>query len=203
MKRNHSVIFRLFNFYIAATMSLLAFTACSERDDTVQEYADWKNKNEQFFEAAYLSDDYDLKLKKYSLGTSYVAGHTDYVLVDKLGSEMGAPEVTPYLSDTVQIHYVGRLIPSPSYSTGYQFDQSYLAPFDIDTAVPSKFAVSAVVPGFGTALMQMHRGDYWLVVVPYQLGYGTSENGTIPAYSTLIFEVRLEDFWTKEKGDRY
>jgi len=41
------------------------------------------------------------------------------------------------------------------------------------------------------------------VTVPYQLGYGTSDSGDIPAYSTLIFEIRLEDFWTDKKGDRY
>ena len=48
----------------------------------------------------------------------------------------------------------------------------------------------------------MHRGDYWRVTIPYQLGYGTSDNGAIPAYSTLIFDLWLQDFWTKKKGDR-
>lgn len=189
--------------YIFVGLSLFALASCDEKDDTVEEFADWKNKNEQFFESAYLTEDYDMKLRKYSLGTDYVAGHTDYVLVKKLSGEVGVPESTPYLTDTVQVHYVGHLIPSPSYSTGFQFDQSYLAPFDIYTAVPSKFAVNTVVTGFGTALLHMHRGDHWQFIVPYQLGYGTVENGAIPAYSTLIFEVFLEDFWTKKKGDRY
>ena len=40
----------------------------------------------------------------------------------------------------------------------------------------------------------MHRGDYWRVYIPYQLGYGAVKNGTIPAYSTLIFELALIDF---------
>ena len=127
----------------------------------------------------------------------------DYVLVKEVSSEEDAPEATPYLNDTVQIHYVGNLIPSPSYSAGYQFDQSYLEPFDWDTAVPRKFAVNGVVTGLTTALLKMHKGDHWVIAVPYQMGYGTVDNGEIPAYSTLIFEVRLEEFWTKRKGDRY
>ena len=28
------------------------------------------------------------------------------------------------------------------------------------------------------------------------------DNGAIPAYSTLIFDLWLQDFWTKKKGDR-
>jgi len=49
----------------------------------------------------------------------------------------------------------------------------------------------------------MHRGEGWIVTIPYQLGYGTTESGVIPAYSTLVFEIFLMDFWNKEEGDRY
>ena len=44
--------------------------------------------------------------------------------------------------------------------------------------------------------------DNWIVYIPYQLGYGTVVRGSIPAGSTLIFDLRMEDFWTKTKGDR-
>lgn len=189
--------------YIIACLSLLVLVSCSEKDDAVVEYADWKNKNEQFFEAAFLAHEYDQALLKYSLTDETSTKYSDYVLVKEVSSEEDAPEATPYLNDTVQIHYVGNLIPSPSYSAGYQFDQSYLEPFDWDTAVPRKFAVNGVVTGLTTALLKMHKGDHWVIAVPYQMGYGTVDNGEIPAYSTLIFEVRLEEFWTKRKGDRY
>ena len=52
----------------------------------------------------------------------------------------------------------------------------------------------SLVDGFTTALMSMHRGDHWTVYIPHQLGYGTSASGTVPAYSTLIFDLRLVDF---------
>lgn len=174
--------------------------SCSEKDDTVNEYGDWQKKNEQYFEAAYLAHDYDFSLRKYSLTEDAATDHTDYVLVDVLGE--GSGTASPYLTDSVSVHYVGHLIPSPSYAAGYQFDQSFQAPFDASTAVASRFTVNGVVSGFATALLKMHRGDHWLVTIPYQLGYGISDSGSIPGYSTLIFEIILEDFWTKKKGDR-
>ena len=58
-------------------------------------------------------------------------------------------------------------------------------------------AVSNVVDGFATALMHMHPGDHWMVYIPYQLGYGTTGNGSIPAYSMLRFEIALDSYHSK------
>ena len=49
--------------------------------------------------------------------------------------------------------------------------------------------------GFATALLNMRRGDHYRVYIPYQLGYGSSDNSSIPGGSTLIFDLRLVDFW--------
>jgi FKBP-type peptidyl-prolyl cis-trans isomerase FklB len=38
------------------------------------------------------------------------------------------------------------------------------------------------------------NGDIWRIYIPYTLGYGTSNSSTIPAYSTLIFDVNLVGF---------
>ena len=184
-------------------IALLAFTACSEKDDTPEEYPDWKNKNENYFETAFLAHEYNFSLEKFSLAEGVVAAHTDYVLVEVI-EEGKEGNLTPYLTDSVLVHYVGHLLPSTTYTKGYQFDKSYLEPFDEDTAVPAGMTVKSTCIGFATALMNMHRGDHWRVTIPYQLGYGTSgsSDGNIPGYSTLIFEIQLVDFWTKEKGDR-
>ncbi len=189
--------------YILAALSLFAMASCSEQSDAVEEYPDWKNKNEQYFERVYLAEEYDVALRKYSLTDDVATKSTDYVLVNKVLEVEGAPEATPYLTDTVLVHYEGRLLPSTTWTTGYIFDKSYIDPFDFDTAKPKQLVVNGVLPGFSTALQKMHKGDLWIVTIPYQLGYGTSVNGEIPAYSTLIFEIRLEDFWTNKKGDRY
>ena len=53
-----------------------------------------------------------------------------------------------------------------------------------------------LVDGFATALQHMRRGDHWMVYIPYQLGYGSQSQTGVPAYSTLIFDLRLVDFWS-------
>ena len=191
---------KLLPFYLFTL--LLLFISCSEKDDAVEEYPDWKNKNDKFFENAYQAHDYDIALKKFSLMESVTAAHTDYVLVDVI--EEGYGGESPYLTDSVLVHYAGHLIPSSTYTEGFPFDQSYQEPFDYDTAVPSAMALNNTRIGFATALQKMHRGDYWRVTIPYQMGYGASgtSDGLIPGYSTLIFDIRLEDFWTKKRGDR-
>ena len=184
-------------FYLFTLLTL--FASCKEEDDTVQEYADWQAKNEAYFEEQYqahaVNSSRSFIIKKVSLPDTLSlskASHTDCVLVDVL--EEGDGGVSPLLTDTVEVHYRGWLIPSPSYPAGYQFDSSYTDVFDPDVAVPSSFAVNGVVEGFATALQHMHRGDYWRVTIPYQLGYGTADYSSLPAYSTLIFNIRLEDF---------
>ena len=39
--------------YLFVCLSLLGFASCSEKDDTVAEYANWQAKNEAYFEQAY------------------------------------------------------------------------------------------------------------------------------------------------------
>ena len=74
----------------------------------------------------------------------------------------------------------------------YVFDQSWTGEFDEATAKPSTFAVTGtVVDGFSTLLQYMHIGDKWRVYIPYQLAYGEKVQGSVPAYSTLIFDVEL------------
>ena len=60
---------------------------------------------------------------------------------------------------------------------------------------------NSLIDGFATALQQMRRGDRWMVYRPYQLGYGASGSGEIPGYSTLIFDLRLVDFWSPQVGE--
>jgi FKBP-type peptidyl-prolyl cis-trans isomerase len=39
--------------------------------------------------------------------------------------------------------------------------------------------------------MNMVEGDRWKVVMPQYLGYKDNATGDIPAYSTLIFDIKL------------
>lgn len=100
---------------------------------------------------------------------------------------------------------MGRLIPSTTYTSGLIFDKSWSSDkFNAATSRPVHSYIgltydaegkpTSLVDGFTTALMSMHRGDHWTVYIPYQLGYGEKNSGVVPAYSTLIFDLRLNDF---------
>lgn len=192
-------------------LCLLAFlplmTSCSEADEENEEWANWQERNETFFEQQYQTHANATAtryiLPSWSMPASRALSdvpHTSCILVDVIESGIGT--TSPYFTDSVAINYSGRLMPSEHYTLGYEFDRSYLSEYDPDVDVPGRFAVSGVVEGFATALQKMHRGDRWRVIVPYQLGYGTADQTSIPGYSTLVFEIELLDFWTEEQGDR-
>jgi len=42
-----------------------------------------------------------------------------------------------------------------------------------------------------TALQNMEVGDKWEVWIPQELGYGAIPQTSIPAYTTLVFEIEL------------
>ncbi len=198
-----------FRNIIWCLLAVLALASCKEEDDAVEEFANWQETNDAYFSKlvwevqqgfSSLPQQWVL-IPCYTMPeVGYTLNYYDYVVAEKL--EQGSGTTSPLLTDSVEVHYSGRLLPSASYPKGYQFDSSYAGTFDPVLATPSKFAVLGVVKGFSTALMNMHRGDHWRIYIPYQLAYGATARTAVPAYSTLIFDLRLEDFWRKTKGDR-
>ena len=206
MEKRHRIIkgrVKVIPFYLFTL--LLLISSCSETDSDQVEYPDWQNKNEAYFEQQYQAHSASNIFAKWSMGEGVTAAHTDCILVDRIEEGMGGN--SPYYNDSVVIHYSGHLLPSTSYPSGMVFDKSYLKSTP-DQAVdaPARIAVSSTtgtvsyyrmptcsdfVAGFATALQHMHRGDHWRVTIPHQLAYGASANGSIPAYSTLIFDIWL------------
>lgn len=189
----------------AMLMAVCGLASCSEEDNTVEEYPDWQATNDNYFN--HLSDSVTAlldadptrtdwkRLKTWSKTDESAGSNTDYIIVHVEDTAPATETVSPLFTDTVSVSYVGRVLPSVSYPTGWVFDRTYSGSFDPELSARVQFAVNGVVDGFSTAVQYMRRGDRWTVYIPYQLGYGTSANGTIPAYSTLIFEIALYDFW--------
>ncbi|MCI9607231.1 MAG: FKBP-type peptidyl-prolyl cis-trans isomerase [Muribaculaceae bacterium] len=88
---------------------------------------------------------------------------------------------TPTESDLVKVHYTGKLI------DGTVFDSS------VDRGEPADFAITQVVPGFGEGLKMMNKGSKYILYIPSNLAYGDNATGSIPAGSTLVFEVEVLD----------
>ena len=125
---------------------------------------EYKLKNEAFMQALR---DGEEELFEISQG----------VLVKIL--KQGEGERCPRGGNVVTVHYKGSLI------NGRVFDNSW------ERGYPEAFRLSDLIVGWQIALTQMHVGDHWMIYIPYELGYGTRASGPIPAYSTLIFEVKL------------
>jgi len=183
---------------LCALVMPLCLVSCSETNETDEEFADWQSRNETYFSNIYekaVSDKSGsyMVLHNYSFEDSVRHNYTDYIVVEKL--ENGTGSGCPMFTDSVMVNYRGRLIPSTSYPEGYVFDENYSGEYNASTAKPTQLYVGNLVDGFATALQYMHIGDRWRVYVPYQLGYGTTDNDEIPAYSTLVFDIALMAYY--------
>lgn len=85
----------------------------------------------------------------------------------------------PAGESTVRVHYHGTLL------DGSVFDSSY------QRGEPAEFPVNGVIAGWTEALQLMNAGSKWRLYVPSELAYADQAVGTIPAHSTLVFDVEL------------
>ncbi len=87
----------------------------------------------------------------------------------------------PAATDRVKVHYHGTL------TDGTVFDSS------VERGEPIVFGLSQVIAGWTEGVQLMPVGSKFRFYIPQELGYGERAAGSIPPYSTLIFEVELLD----------
>lgn len=86
----------------------------------------------------------------------------------------------PKATDSVKCHYEGFLV------DGTLFDSS------LQRGEPATFPLGGVIAGWTEGLQLMKEGAKYRFFIPYNLGYGEAgAAGSIPPYSTLIFDVEL------------
>ena len=85
----------------------------------------------------------------------------------------------PSATDKVKVHYHGTLI------DGTVFDSS------VERGEPITFGLNQVIKGWTEGVQLMPIGSKFKFYIPQELGYGAQNAGSIPPYSTLIFEVEL------------
>lgn len=87
---------------------------------------------------------------------------------------------SPKATDTVKVHYAGRLL------DGTEFDSSYRR------GAPAQFPVNGVIAGWTEALQTMREGEKRRLFIKSDLAYGDrGYPGVIPGGALLTFDVEL------------
>lgn len=92
--------------------------------------------------------------------------------------------------DLVKVYYSGYLIEDDATNgiqDGYEFDSM------IDGYEPFSFTVGAgsVITGWDEAMTYMKSGGEAKLIIPSKLAYSSQSQTTIPAYSPLVFYIKV------------
>lgn len=93
----------------------------------------------------------------------------------------GAEGKKPKATDTVHVHYHGTLLNGQVFDSSVQRDE------------PISFPLNQVIAGWTEGLQLMSIGSKYRFFIPSELAYGDQAVGSIPAGSTLVFDVELLD----------
>ncbi len=160
---------KLFSVLVLLVLSL-AMVSCME-SDPVEEYTAEK---EQELLAAYLSD---LTTAGYLVNQTPLGVH--YVMMTE--GEGPFPEA----GDTISVQYVGYLM------DGSIFDTSFKASYDSTWTYIHKEVETPA--GWEDMMSYMNKGSKMEFVIPSSLGYGSTWQGGIPPYSSLVFVAIMKD----------
>ena len=161
-------------------LSLGLLTACDQNapDEAKSEY---RVKNEKYVEDISA----DAAYRKLAFDFSPYAVY--YKVIQGLSE--GAKAQRPLQNSQVEYKYTLKLISGEVLETD-EIVKSWIYRQEGNQRPES------MIRGMQLALQHMSVGEKWEVVIPWQLGYGAytyggSSSSSIPAFSTLIFEVSL------------
>ncbi len=87
---------------------------------------------------------------------------------------------SPKPTDTVKVHYRGRLVDGTEFDSSYQHGQ------------PASFPLNRVIPCWTEAVQLMRPGGKARVTCPPATAYGErGAGGVIPPNATLVFDIEL------------
>lgn len=123
---------------------------------------------------SYLQEGQTLNLAEFKSGEHAI---TYKIIKEGNGSK-------PYAGEKLTVHYTGHLLDGKN-KVGKKFDSS------VDRGKPFTFTLGSkqVISGWEHTLADMKTGETRIVILPPDQAYGNRATPTIPANSTLIFEI--------------
>ncbi len=166
-----------------AALATLSLTACLS-NSVEDKYKDWRNANTEWFEQQQANTGYykTVTAPWDPNGRVLVHWYNDTMLT--------RDNLKPLYNSGINVKYRGMLYDATP------FDSSYLSTSPADSVV--QFVNSSMIEGWSLGLMQMHVGDSCRIVIPYNMGYGSYERGSIKPFSTLVFDIELQDIYAYE-----
>ena len=146
--------------------ALPAGAPCAKHLYTITTVPAVKLENVSPMEGANLKEDLGIEASSFSL--------------DYIDTKVGTGELAG-AHNFYSIHYTGYLL------DGTKFDSS------VDRGEPINVAYGQhqVIPGWDTGFAGMRVGGRRRLIIPFQLAYGATAHGPIPAKSALVFDVEL------------
>jgi len=207
------------SFLFLCAVAALLLVSCRNSEEVFDPHYDWEARNAQWFAEVYDGAQASIQAAKaqYPNGNEWEE-HCDwriYRTLLKSPEEVGSPTDcivckinergkdsfpedelwSAAYTDSVRLYYRGWIMDEdyPASKANLKvFSQTYYGDFDKMTAAPIAMPVLSTVEGFMTAIQYMVKGDDWMVYIPQQLAYKEDSSDAIPAYSTLLYRIRIE-----------
>ena len=183
---------RLPSLLIAIIITGTIFSSGCSDNNTWDEYEAWRKTNYEFYLAASDVKNPDGTPFYTRLSPSWYpsSGVLIHYFNDRSKTE---GNLSPMVTSTVDVKYIGRLY------NDVPFDSSYTATANGDSIF--RCQPSGTITGWQVALTDMRVGDSARVVIPFSDGYQAQSTGSIPPYSTLVFDIKLVDIYRYELSE--
>lgn len=196
---------KMYKKLIYGVLLLLTIASCSESSEQEDEYANWKERNDVFFQGIFSKADSAINagsnnwkiIRNWSLQEQFGVQKENNIVVHVL--ENSTNTSVPIYTDSVVVDIQGMLMPTDNeerrtvfYTTFSGKDRNVSS--DLRLTISAKGTLQKQeIDGLSTALQKMHIGDRWMVYVPYNLALKnqSSVSPFVPAYSTMIFDITL------------
>lgn len=172
---------RIRSLIIPALAAVALVCSCeSEEEKTWNEYAEWREANEDWLHEQVQTGQYSRFVPEWNQNL--------YVNMRWLNDRSETEgNLTPLYTSECKVKYKGWLY------DGTAIDSSYLQTDSLATVVPGN-----LIDGWIIAFENMHVGDNVEVLMPYTAAYGADGTSDIPPYSVLRFEIELRDITAYE-----